>query len=251
MSPPPPELVFRLPNLAALRAELPNLEKRRAFVPEAGGVEMRQGCVLVLVHPDGGNRLSIRAEVVWVQAEGPGKGVGVELRELDVERLRAFVESVGQPVPPPDETPDAADDDASGSADRAIGLYEKIRNLSTRERETCARSGSLTERVALERCYGTSVWEGLLQNPQVTPPEVARIARNGTVPVPLLALIVANSGWLSVGEVQRALLSNPRASGSQLDRILGALSPSDLRRVSQQTAYRAPVRQAAQKLLKR
>jgi hypothetical protein len=244
-----PELVLRLPSLAALRAELPNLEKRRAFVPEAGGVEMRQGCQLVLVHPDGGNRLSIRAEVVWVQTEGPGKGVGVELRELEVERLRAFVESsAGQPPPALDEAPDAAPDDASGSAK---GLYERIRSLSTRERETCARSGALTERVALERCYGTSVWEGLLQNPQITPPEVARIARNGTVPVPLLGLIVANSGWLSVGEVQRALLSNPRASGSQIDRILGALSPSDLRRISQQTAYRAPVRQAAQKLLKR
>jgi hypothetical protein len=130
-------------------------------------------------------------------------------------------------------------------------LYERIRCFSAREREVCARSGALTERVALERCYGSAVWEGLLHNPQLTAPEVARIAKNGTVSVPLLGLIVANGAWLAIGEVQRALLGNPRLAGSQIDRVLGALSPANLRTVAQQTAYRAPVRQAAQRLIKR
>jgi hypothetical protein len=256
-----PELEFRLPTVDALRAALPGLEKRRAFVPDATGIAMQQPCDLVLVHPEGGARLAIRAEVVWVQPDGPGKGIGVELKALDVAKLHAFVggaaEKPAEPPPPEEPATDArhADvDDADatdGPPDRAKGLYDKIRAMTTRERETCARSGALSERVALERCYGASVWEGLLHNPQITPPEVARIARNGTVSVPLLSVIVANGGWIAVGEVQRALLANPRLSGSALDRVLGALSSSDLRRVSQQTAYRAPVRQAAQRLMKR
>lgn len=242
----------------ALRAALPGLEKRRAFVPEATGLAMQEPCDLVVVHPEGGARLAIRAEVVWVQADGAGKGIGVELKALDVAKLRAFVaggaEKPAENPPPEEPATDGRiddDDDADGPPDRAKGLYDKIRAMSVRERETCARSGALSERVALERCFGASVWEGLLHNPQITPPEVARIARNGTVSVPLLSVIVANGGWIAVGEVQRALLANPRLSGSALDRVLGALSSSDLRRVSQQTAYRAPVRQAAQRLMKR
>jgi hypothetical protein len=174
-----PELEFRLPTVDALRAALPGLEKRRAFVPDATGIAMQQPCDLVLVHPEGGARLAIRAEVVWVQPDGPGKGIGVELKALDVAKLRAFVggpaEKPAEPPPPEEPATDArhADvDDADatdGPPDRAKGLYDKIRAMTTRERETCARSGALSERVALERCYGASVWEGLLHNPQITP----------------------------------------------------------------------------------
>src|SRR5258707_15785764 len=95
-----PDVLFRLPSVEALRAALPSLEKRRAFVPEATGLALRQRCVLVLLHPEAGSRLSIAAEVVWVQTEGATKGVGVELRDLDVERLRAFVENTVEPVAP-------------------------------------------------------------------------------------------------------------------------------------------------------
>jgi hypothetical protein len=50
--------------------------------------------------------------------------------------------------------------------------------------------------------------------------------------------------------VQRALLTNARVSGPQVERVLRSLSQSDLRHATQQTAYRASVRQAAQKLVK-
>jgi hypothetical protein len=258
-----PELVLRLPSIEALRAERPNLEKRRAFVAGATGVEMRQVCLLVIVHPASGARLALPAEVVWVAPDGPGKGVGVELRELDVEELRTFIEApedpgAGEPVPEDEDDPTLAPDEAEDPAEgrtpealrRATSLHERVRAFSLRERETCARSGMLSERVALERAFGTAVWEGLLQNPQLTPPEVARIARNGTASGPVLAAIVANGSWLSVGEVQRALLANPRVTGPQIERVLRSLSQSDLRRATQQTSYRASVRQAAQKLLK-
>lgn len=51
------------------------------------------------------------------------------------------------------------------------------------------------ERVALERAFGGAVWEALLQNPQLTATEVAHIAKNGTLPKPLVGAIVANAGW--------------------------------------------------------
>jgi hypothetical protein len=248
------DLELRPQTLDALRAELPNLLKRRAFVAGAECAVMRTACGLSIVHPVTGAKLVLAAEVVFAEPAGPRKGVGVELRAIDATTLTAFVEgtaseaaNAAEPVSSVVASPAPDDEDRDG---RAKSLYEKVRTFSARERETCARSGALPERIALERCFGSSVWEGIVQNPQVTPPEVARIARNGTLPKNVLGIIVANGAWLSIGEVQRALLSNSRVKGSELDRVLRALAPSELRRVVQQTAYRAVVRQAAQKLVK-
>ncbi len=118
-----------------------------------------------------------------------------------------------------------------------------------REREIVARQGMLSERVALERTFGSSVWEALLQNPQLSVPEVAHLARNGTLPVPLVATIVANGAWLASGEVRRALMSNPRVSGTHLDRVLKAMPRVELKQVAQASPFRNQVRAAAKKLI--
>lgn len=101
-----------------------------------------------------------------------------------------------------------------------------------------------------ERHFGGVVWEPLLQNPQLTQPEVVRIAKNGSLPKPLVNLIVGNSAWLSKPEIRRALLSNPRVVGTHLDRVLQAMSATERAQVTRSNAYRGQVRQAAKRLAK-
>ncbi len=208
---------------------------RRAFV--AGQFELvdREPCSLVLVHP-GGRRFTVGAEAVYVRREEPGAGVGLDLVGLDAATQTELLQFVNTKVTerPPAGTPN---------------LYERIRKLSLRDRDVVARQGPLSERIALERTFGSSVWEALLQNPQLTIPEVAHIAKNGTLPMPLVSVIVANNAWLASGEVRRALLSNPRASGAQLDRVLKATPKAELRQIAQASPYRTQVRSAAKKLL--
>jgi hypothetical protein len=93
------------------------------------------------------------------------------------------------------------------------------------------------------------VWEALLGNPQLTPPEVARIAKNPGLPAPLVATIANNGAWVSKSEVQRALLTNPRLAGPALDRVLRAIPKNELGAIASHAGYRAPIRQAAKKLL--
>jgi len=249
-----------------------NLRKGRAFVLAATGPAERQPCRLALVHPSGAV-LVLEAEVVWVKREAPGAGVGVQVRDWNDaarEALRLFVETaaaaplVATPAPqaepappaePPGEDAEPTVDDAEPRSERRRpedaaprNLYERIRGLSLRERETMARQGTLPERIALERTFGSVVWEGLLQNPLLTPPEVAKIAKNGSLPRPVVAVVVQNAGWLKNPEVQRALLGNPRVSGADLDRVLRLMTRADLDRVASLTAYRSEVRQAAKKL---
>lgn len=130
-------------------------------------------------------------------------------------------------------------------------VQERVRKLNMREREAMARGGTLTERVALERAYGAVVWDGLLANAALTGPEVARIAKNGNATVPHLTLIVSNPTWLAKSEVRRALLTNPRLTPPQIERVLRALPPAELKQLPKQTAYAPKVRAVAMKMLSR
>ncbi len=225
------------------------LRFRRVFVTGMFPIRERQRCRLVVVHPRGGC-FSVEAEAVFLKAEEPGAGVGLDLVGLDPDRLAGLESFVRQVEEAPAEV--EVEDEVVGLKGESAGprnVYERVRRLSLHERDRMARQGLLSERVALERTFGGSVWEGLLQNSSLTVPEVAQIAKKGTLSQPLVALIVANGGWLASGEVRRALLGNPRVNGVQLDRVLRATPKPELKQIAQMSPYRSQVRMAAKKLL--
>jgi hypothetical protein len=113
-----------------------------------------------------------------------------------------------------------------------------------------AREGEMTQRVALERMYGKAVWEALLRNPRISPPEVAHIARMGTLPRLLFDVVVANTAWLQSPQVRRALLANPKLGLDHIERVLRATPRAELKLVPTQTAYPHAVRAAAKKFLR-
>jgi hypothetical protein len=229
-----PQLHLRHEDLEALQADFEqNLRLGRAFVTGAAELEERDGCELLLVHPETGDTLSLSAEVVWVKADEPGSGTGLVLRELDAKdaaRLASFVqEKKAAPQ----------------------NVHERVRGFSAAEQMRCAREGDLPERVALERVYGKAVWEALLENPRVTVPEIARITRKGNAPKPLLEKIAANAAWMGSGELRRALLTNTRLGGASIDKVLRSLPKAELALAARQSSYPMPVRQAAKKLRSR
>jgi len=152
---------------------------------------------------------------------------------------------------------DAIDADPSSepgsdiSSAAARDVHERVRALDLSERDVMARQGSLPERVALERRYGSSVWEGLLHNPQITTREVLRMAKSTSLPTGLVNVIVANRAWLSDGAINQALLTNPRVSGVHLERVLRALPQAEIQRVAELSSLRMQVRQAAKRLIRR
>ena len=249
-----------------------NLLKGRAFALGASGLAQRDACEVVLRAPDG-SELSLLAEAVWIQAEGPGAGVGVQFQpfgDAEKSRLKDFAEQATNseaPSPTPTEQAGGSSAPPAGSSEgsqrpsrrptgrpsslppAARNIHERVRGLSIRDRQRMARDGNLTERVALERCYSSSVWEYLLQNQSLSASEAARIAKKGNLPHPLMKIILSNAGWLKAGEVQRALLANPRLNGPDIERVLRNLSRADLNRLPQQSGYRPGVRQAAKRLL--
>jgi hypothetical protein len=146
---------------------------------------------------------------------------------------------------------DSVDDKDKAKGGRApLNAHERLRGLSPVEQLKVAREGEVNERIVLERLYGKFVWEALLSNPRLTPPEVARIARMGQLPRPQLEHILANNAWLQQPQVRRALLANPRVSREGIEKVLRATPKAELRLVPKQTAYPPAVRDIASRLLK-
>ncbi|HKU43853.1 MAG TPA: hypothetical protein VJR89_37090 [Polyangiales bacterium] len=127
---------------------------------------------------------------------------------------------------------------------------ERLRTLNVTEQLKIARRGELQDRVVIERLYGKQVWEALLQNPRITLPEVARIARKGTVPRPLIESIVENTAWIKDVNVRRALLSNNKMTSDGIQKLLRITPKHELKTIEKGTAFPMAVRDAAKKLLK-
>jgi hypothetical protein len=266
-----PELRMSFEDRAALAQELEqNLKHGRAFIKDAGGIEALTDCRLYLVHPDDGAELALSAQAVMVCDSGPMRGLGVQLRPFDAQvlaQLQAFLagerpaaaETVSESKPEPESESDSdsesefdSDSDSESSPSdqqKQPARHEQLRKLSQNEQQKVARHGDLNDRVMLERIYGKHVWEGLLHNPKLTVPEVARIARKGTMPRPLLELIVENNSWIQAPVVRRALLGNPRVSGEAILKLLRITPKHELRAIYKTTTYSAQVREAARKVL--
>lgn len=237
---------------------------------------------------DGGVAVPARAVMVLAEGAMQGVGLEVTIdAQIDGElgrlvtlppgsRLRAEETPEAPADPPPrlslDDlvlgtpvTPDphagapldaeAIDRDDESSEDRVAKAYAgdprflRLRGLGLAERAKVAREGFLEDRVMLERMYGRAVWEDLLRNPQLTPPEVARIAGKGTVPTIMLELIVDNAAWSRQSLVRNALLRNPRLAAEAQQKLLRGMNKNELRLITQGTAYPASVRGLAKKLL--
>lgn len=141
------------------------------------------------------------------------------------------------------------DEETATSDLQAVTRIQALRALSLPAQLKLARTGELSDRVQLERLYGKSVWEALLENPRITIPEIARISRKGTVPRILLEQIVDNRRWINQAPVRRALLANSRISSDAVLKLLRATPRHELKTIQKGTAYTAFIREQARKLL--
>jgi hypothetical protein len=243
----------RLRAFVAERAPAPATSRRPLATPfdddEATGVLTTSGERRSLVQPaappPAASAPALDASAVHPYPDGPHE-LGDEHDDSDGEDLDEIDEQTNPFGASGADEHDPASPQHAVVAARAA----KLRNLTPEQRIHYARSSVQEERVLLERIYTSAVWELLLHNPKITVPEVARMARKGSMPRPLLDFIVDNEQWIRHSLIRRALLGNPRLTGDSITKVLRALPPRELKLVPQQTAYPPSVRQAAARLMK-
>lgn len=238
-------------TLEALERERPNLERGSVVADGVTGLPVGAFCDVELCFPSGG-RMTFAARAVLATGAGTVFAFDGFDRKALAEQLAApaDAQAAGAPehAPPPESGEPVAGEADAGSNET---VQDRLRGLSVVEQLRVARGGSLQERVALERLYGKTVWEALLRNNQITVPEVARLAKLGTMPRPLIEIIMGNGAWLQVPQIRRALLSNPRLTPEMVQKILSLLPREELRLVPQAAAYPPSVRMAAKAMVKR
>jgi hypothetical protein len=236
-----PEIRATFEDLESLVRELDtNLRHGGTFVRGAAGLNERDEVELVVVHPIGNAEIRFVASVVWVVREGDDAGVGVAVRDFGVtqrEQINKFIHG----APTPSEAPKAS----------SANPYEKLRGLSGPEQQKIAQGGNVNERIQIERIYGKMVWEAILRNPRVTVPEVARIAKMGALPKHLFEIIGANTAFLRVPQVRRALLGNPKTPPALAEKVLRLAPRAELKLIPGQPSYPHSVRAKARQLLLR
>jgi len=237
---------------ADVERERPNLQRGSVVGAGVTGLERGAFCDVELVFPSG-QRLTVPARAVLIS----DASTVFAFDAFDREALGRLLAAPTSPAPAPPTAPapgggavEPFEPDEPEEAAPAT-VQARLRGLPVTEQLRVARDGSVTERVVLERLYGKTVWEALLRNTRLTVPEVSRLAKMGTMPRPLLELIVGNPAWLQVPQVRRALLSNPRLSQDMVHKVLQLLPRDELQLVPQVTAYPAPVRLAAKAMAKR
>lgn len=229
------ELILRGPGGAELR-----VAGRVVFANEAGiGVQL-ENC-----DADMKQRITALASAPVDAEPEPEPAETTPLSVEEIEAAQTAAAAAGATAAPADAEPDSADDKKT-----AANMHERLRGLNLAQQVKLAHHGELAERILLERLYGKSVWEALLRNPRVTGPEVARIARMGSLPRPMMEIILNNGGWLQIPEVRRALLTNPRLGTDQILRILRLLPKHEIKMATTQTIYPLAVRDAAKRLMK-
>jgi hypothetical protein len=193
-----------------------------------GEYELNPGekCEVVLVHPDTGEAMQVDAKVESVDEDG----VHVKFPVTPMVRTRL--------------------NKLMGRGGR-LSLQERIRGLRGNQRRQMALTGDLTERTALERAFGKEVWDALIENPRLTVGEVVRLARMGSMPLPLVEKIIQNNAWAKIPQIRRALFTNRRLDTKMINRLLRFTPASELRLIPDQTAYPASVRTAARRLMGR
>jgi hypothetical protein len=213
----------------------------------AGGVFV-PGCTeplmsdLELAIRSGAEEVVVAARVVFVNDSGAGCELVACPPEIK-DRLAALAKASPEPAL------EEADDDEDVKR-VARNIHERLRGLTLVQQIKAAQHGEVSERIVLERMYGKTVWEPLLRNPRVSAPEVARIARMGALPRPMLELICTNGAWLQIPEIRRALLTNPRLSSDQAVRVLRLLPKHELKLAAAQTSYPIAVRDVAKRLVR-
>jgi hypothetical protein len=261
------DAIHDAPDLASKRGELDDSDRgdaipaRGTAAGDATGMCVSIGDMRIVfgARPDGGRAIGARPDP-------PGRPHDPEIGSMPDDPAHAIgsrpdhglhpTHAVGSRPADGSTTAEALDpsDDPSASdaspADRRLAatVHERLRRLTIAEQIKTAQTGEVHERIVLERLYGKTVWEALLHNPRLTGPEVARIARMGTLPRVLLEVILGNGGWLQIPEVRRALLSSRRLGTDQILRVLRLLSKHELKLACVQTAYPPAVRDAARRL---
>ncbi|MEM9491232.1 MAG: hypothetical protein AAGC55_18935 [Myxococcota bacterium] len=126
---------------------------------------------------------------------------------------------------------------------------QRVRSASQGEKIQLALHGNHDERAAILRDSNRSLHKYVLRNPGIRMDEVAHIARMTAVSPEVLNAIAERREWVRRPEIAAALVRNPKTPTTLAVKLLGSVSPNELRNLAKSSHVRSAVQAAARKRL--
>ncbi len=240
------------------------LLQNELFLPleKLDGAEPGSPCAITFLLPLGSSTFRVEGALESV-AEQPPRGVRVRLLPLAQELRTALETYITQALR--GETPSVALPEASGDGDVALAFQEEatglasegrsiqtqLREMSHADRIRLALSGGKAARAALIRNPQPVYHPYVVQNPRITPAELAAIAKNPNVAPEALRMIAASAQHMADPAVRLAIVKNPKTDAQLAQKFLPRLSQAQLRQLARADDVRANIRSAALRLVNR
>ncbi|MBC7357454.1 MAG: hypothetical protein H5U10_02840 [Desulfacinum sp.] len=139
-------------------------------------------------------------------------------------------------------------DERKGTRER-VPLPVQIQQMTVPERIRLAMFGGKEARTLLMQDSNRVVQLAVLDNPKVTPSEVASYANSRSVTEEVLRKIAANREWIKLYPIRLALVKNPKTPVGIAVKLVNTLLPQDLKILSKSKAVSSVVVQAAKRKL--
>jgi len=145
---------------------------------------------------------------------------------------------------------------------RSSNLFSELDGLNSRElalaikkmnmgqKKQLAMKGSPAIRRILLRDPNSEVQLAVVASPKTNESEIESIAKMPATSEIVLKTIFSNSRWFKSYRIKLALTMNPKSPMSVVNRCIRTLTSHDLKKISQNSALRKVVSQAATRLLK-
>ncbi len=142
-------------------------------------------------------------------------------------------------------------DKKKGTAKDRVPLNQRIQNMTVPERIRLAMYGGKEARTLLMQDTNRVVQLAVLDNPKLTPSEVAAFANSRMVGEEVLRKIAANREWIKLYPIRLALVKNPKTPVGISVKLVGSLNLQDLKLLSKSKMVSSVVVQAAKRQLAR
>jgi hypothetical protein len=168
---------------------------------------------------------------------------------VSIEEAIDALRQIGAHIPLEDLMPYPAageGDLAEVAQQKDVSLYERIANLTVREKVMLALKGTREERSILINSRNRLVVAAVLASPKLGESEIERFAQSRSVSEEVLRVISSNTKWLRRYGVLFAVVQNPKAPLQTALRLLPRLNSRDLMKVSRDRNVAPVVRHRAQ-----
>ncbi|MBI5047959.1 MAG: hypothetical protein HZB54_03270 [Deltaproteobacteria bacterium] len=188
-----------------------------------------------------------------------------------VDRVEAFLVSIGRPAPKPEDVPKPAEIEPPSIRETAKeasaidadlktekeavteaekeSFYKKVQRMNVAERIKLALLGNKEARDILLKDSNKLISSTVLKNPRITEDEVVKVVNSRSISDDILRQVANNKEWLKKYPVKLGMVNNPKTPLAVAMRLISQLHEKDVQHIAKSKNVSSALSAAAKKIV--